>query len=537
MILLHELLSDTARRMPWRIAVIAGDSTLTYKDLDRSSDQFAVALQARGVGRGDRVALFLENSAELAVALFGVLKAGAVFVALNRTMKSAKLAYVLEDCSVVALVADAAGRRVVEPALRRAPVPALFWVGATGGETPPGDPFEETLVGTRRRPRDPGLIDYDLCAIIYTSGSTGEPKGVMLTHRNVTNTTWAISRYLENTPDDVVLCALPLSFDYGLYQLLMAARIGYTLVLEKAFAYPWDVLRRIETYAVTGFPGVPTMFATLLGMAPFAGVDVSSLRYVTNTAATLPPAHILKLQEALPGVEVFSMYGLTECTRVSFLPPDQLPDKIGSVGKAMPNSEVYVVDDEGRRVGPGETGELVVRGANVMRGYWGKPEATARCLRPGGIQGELVLHTGDLFRTDEDGFLYFMGRRDDVFKCKGEKVSPREVEEVVLDLEGVREVAVLGVEDPIDGHAVKAFVAAAPGAELDEAKVRAHCRGHLESHLVPRFVEFLDALPRTDSGKVCKAALKDRAAGKPDDPNHCRPKALARGGNSVRRSR
>ncbi len=228
---------------------------------------------------------------------------------------------------------------------------------------------------------------------------------------------------------------------------------------------------------------------------------------LTNTAAALPPAHIRRLVEAFPQARLFSMYGLTECTRTSYLDPDRLADKITSVGKAMPNTEVYVVDDDGRRLPPGETGELVVRGASVMRGYWGRPDATAACLRPGEIEGELVLHTGDQFRIDDEGFLYFVGRTDDVFKCRGEKISPKEIEHVLYELEAVAEAAVVGVPDEIDGTAVKAVVAARPGATLTPDAVRGHCRARLENYMVPRFVEVRDALPKTDTGKIRKAAL------------------------------
>jgi acyl-CoA synthetase (AMP-forming)/AMP-acid ligase II len=384
------------------------------------------------------------------------------------------------------------------------------WIGGvpeTGGLTPALAYDDAVAAGAGRRPADPGLIDADLGALVYTSGSTGQPKGVMLTHRNLVHNAWSISTYLGLRADDVVACMLPLAFDYGLFQVLMAARVGCAVVLERSFAYPRDVVGRLADRRVTVLPGVPTIFATLLQSMPFDGVDLSSVRMLTNTAAALPPAHIRRLRDAFPGARVFSMYGLTECTRVSYLDPDRLDDKITSVGKAMPNTEAYVVDADGNRAPPGEVGELVVRGASVMRGYWGKPEATAACLRDGEIAGEKVLHTGDQFRADEDGFLYFVGRTDDVFKCKGEKISPKEIEHVLYELEAVAEAAVVGVPHEIDGQAVKAVVAPAPGATLSEEQVRRHCRARLENYMVPRFVDVLEALPKTDTGKIRKAAL------------------------------
>jgi acyl-CoA synthetase (AMP-forming)/AMP-acid ligase II len=329
----------------------------------------------------------------------------------------------------------------------------------------------------------------------------------MLTHHNVTNTAWAISTYLENTPDDVVICTLPLSFGYGLFQVITGMRVGFTVVLDRSFAYPYRSLQRMAEHGVTGLPGVPTTFATLLPMDAFNHRNIPSLRYLTNAGAAIPPAHLRRLREAFPEARIFSMYGLTECTRVCYLDPARLDDKITSVGKAMPNTEAYIVDEQGRQVGPGVVGELVVRGANVMRGYWGLPDETRRRLRDGEVPGEKALYTGDLFRIDEEGFLYFAGRKDEIFKCKGEKISPREIEDVLHELDAVAEAAVIGVDDPIDGMAVKAFVVPRYGAALTEQQVRQHCRGHLESYMVPKFVEIRSSLPKTDSGKVLKTAL------------------------------
>jgi len=509
-ILVHDFLSDSARRHPDKPSLICGERVWTFGRLDRDSDGLAAALQQAGIVRGDRVAVYMDNSAELVVAVFAILKAGAVFVIVNPTTKAKKLAYILNDCGARAMVAHPALAEVVEPV--SAEVPSLL--GVIWSERPKstlsmGQILPDILSGPHAAPQDPGTIDSDLCTIIYTSGSTGNPKGVMLTHRNMTNTAWSISTYLGNTPDDVVICVLPLSFDYGLYQVITGMRVGFTVVIEPSFTFPYRVLQHMAQYRVTGLPGVPTIFATLLQMAPFKGVDLSSLRYLTNTAAAFPPAHIRRLQELFPQARVFSMYGLTECTRVCYLEPDRLADKIASVGKAMPNSETYIVDEQSKRVGPNVVGELVIRGANVMRGYWNKPAETAQRLRDGDIPGEKVLYAGDLFYKDEEGFLYFVGRKDDVFKCKGEKVCPREVENVLYELDAIAEAAVVGVEDPIDGHAVKAFVVPRDGAVLTEQQIRQHCRAHLENYMVPKFVEIRDSLPKTDSGKIKKGPLRE----------------------------
>ncbi len=508
-VLVHDFLRDSARRSADKTYLICDEQTRSFGQVEQESDRLAAALQATGLRRGERVAVYMENSADLVVSVFGILKAGGVFVIINPTTKAKKLAYILNDCGVRALVAHPSLAPVVAPVLPETPsVTTVIWTDAPEAGAPPGRTFKEIMNTPAARVADPGLIDYDLCTIIYTSGSTGNPKGVMLTHRNMANTAWAISTYLRNVPEDVVICLLPLSFDYGLYQVITGARIGFAVVVEKSFAYPYRVLERMAGHRVTGLPGVPTIFATLLQMAPFDGLDLSSLRYISNTAAAFPPAHIRRLRELFPQTTIFSMYGLTECTRVAYLDPARLEDKITSVGKAMPNEEVYIVDDQGRRVGPGVIGELVIRGANVMRGYWGKPEETAQRLREGEIPGEKVLYSGDLFRMDEEGFLYFVGRKDDVFKCKGEKISPREIENVLYELDAVAEAAVIGVEDPIDGTAVKAFVVPRNGARLTEQDVRRHCRDNLENYMMPKFIEIREALPKTESGKIKKSTLK-----------------------------
>jgi amino acid adenylation domain-containing protein len=519
MMLVHDLLAETAARSPERTAIVAGDRTVTFAGLDAASARLAAALQGAGVRRGDRVAAALDNSIEFVLALFGTLRAGGVFVPVNPTTKAQKLGYLLDDCEVRAVVAGGpALAAAATAAASAASVVAFFQAGGTAAAPiRPGleaRPLEDALdpAGTLPQvPADPGLIDQDLAAILYTSGSTGQPKGVMLTHANMRNTSWSISTYLGLRAEDVVACVLPLSFDYGLFQVLMGARVGFTLLLERGFTYPHEVLARMRAEGVTCLPGVPSIFARLLEAPGFRAEALPRLRLVTNTAAAFAPAHIRRIQALFPEAQVFSMYGLTECTRVCFLPPERLADKVASVGRAMPNCETMVVDEAGRPLPPGEVGELVVRGANVMRGYWGKPEATARRLREGPIPGERLLHTGDLFRTDEEGFLYFVGRRDDVFKCRGEKVSPKEIEFVLHELDGVAEAAVVGVDDPLDGTAVKAVVVARAGHRISEQEVRRHCRAHLESHLVPRFVEVVEALPTSENGKVRKRDLASAA--------------------------
>jgi long-chain acyl-CoA synthetase len=507
-VLVHGLLAASAARHPGRTALVCEGRVFTFADLDLASDRVARALQRGGLARGDRAAIVAANVAESVVAVFAVMKAGGVVVPVSPLTKAKKLAGILSDCAVAALISGPASADLVGEAARDVPsLTQVVWTGEPAAGARPGATFAEILAGPHAPPQDPRLVDHDLCAIIYTSGTTARPKGVMLTHRNLLNTTWAIAKYLGNVPEDVVMCALPLSHTYGLCQVLVGARVGYSVVLERSFAYPFDVLTRMQTHRVTGLPGVPTMFAQILEIDGVRDLDLSSLRYMTNAAAGIAPAQIRRLAELLPNARFFSMYGLTECTRACFLDPSRLADKIDSVGGAIPNSEAYVVDDEGRRAAAGVVGELVIRGANVMRGYWGRPEETAACLRDGEIPGEKVLHTGDLFRTDAEGFLYFVGRRDDVFKCKGEKVSPREIENVLCELDEVLEAAVLGVNEPMERESIEAAVVLRSGSTISEQRLRRHCRERLESYLVPSRIEIRDALPKTENGKLDRSAL------------------------------
>jgi amino acid adenylation domain-containing protein len=489
--------------------------------LDARANRLAWSLIAGGVERGDRVAIYLENSAEAVISIFAILKAGAVFLVVNPTTKADKMSYILNNCRATGLITDRTKLGTLSNAVADSPHLQGVWVA--GGM--PGADFVTTkrLFDLTAALEDSNLsaaplpkkcIDIDLAALIYTSGSTGRPKGVMLTHLNIVSAATSITTYLENRPDDIILSVLPLSFDYGLYQVLMAFKIGGTVLLERSFTYPYRVIELLKQEHVTGFPMVPTISAVLLQL-DLSAHRFPALRYITNTAAVLPTEHIRRLRDLLPNVKIFSMYGLTECKRVSYLPPDQIDIRPTSVGRGMPNEEVYIVDDTGRRASAGTVGELVVRGSNVMKGYWELPEETDRMLKPGPLPGEKVLHTGDLFRMDEQGYLYFVGRKDDIIKTRGEKVSPREVEDVLHAMPGVAEVAVIGVPDEVLGEAIKAVVRSQAGVKLTAEEVIYWCSLKLENFMVPKFVEFQGELPKTATGKISKRELAMAGAASP----------------------
>ncbi len=509
--LLHDFLIETARRLPDKVALVCGARRVTYAEIDGASDRLAAHLVAKGVERGDRVVVFSDNTEETVVSFWGVLKANAVAVVVSPLTKSDKLRYLLNDCRARALISDVHIADVYEAAAAEAPHLKLTIVSGSPeaerlARVPGGTSWEDALAGDSAAPPR-RTLDIDLASIVYTSGSTGDPKGVMLTHRNMLTAGTSVSSYLGMREEDVVVNALPLAFDYGLYQMIMSFRVGARLVLHRSFTYPALVLASMVEEGVTGFPGVPTIFAMLAEMRSLDKFDLSKIRYVTNTAAALPEKHIRFLRQAFPQALVFSMYGLTECKRCTYLPPDLVDTKPASVGIAIPNTELWLVDEQDRKVGPNVVGQLVIRGATVMRGYWEKPAETAKKLRPGPLPGEMVLYTGDLCRLDEDGLLYFVARMDDVIKSRGEKVAPKEVENVIVAIEGVKECAVIGVPDPVLGQAVKAFVVPEQGVTLDAKRVQQACTAKLESFMVPKIVEIVAELPKTNTGKIKKTGL------------------------------
>ncbi|WP_274627113.1 class I adenylate-forming enzyme family protein [Arvimicrobium flavum] len=496
---IETFLRQSAAADPGKAAIVAGATRLTYAELDETSDHLAAVLHERGVRDGERAVILMENIWEAAVAIFAVVKAGAVFCPVNPTTKAEALRFILGNCEPKAVLTQGKYAGLLAEATP-ASSSALLVICAQGAPTPDGLAFEDCIRHQTRLP-PAGGADADLAMIIHTSGSTGEPKGVMMSHASMDAASSAIAAYLQNTDDDVVLNALPLSFTYGLYQLLVGVRVGATMVLEKSFAFAYAVLERARAEGVTGLPLVPTMAAMILAMRD--AVELPTLRYITNAAAPLPPAHVKELRSRFPDAQLYSMYGLTECARATYLPPKELDRRPESVGKAIPGTEAFVVDEAGRPAAPGAVGELIVVGPHVMQGYWRNGAATAAAIAPGRRPGERRLRTGDLFRADADGFLHFVGRNDDILKIRGEKVAPLQVESVLHACPGVTEAMVIGLPDPVLGTMLHAMVVAADPALTERAVLR-HCRELLPDVMVPRSVEFRAELPKTMSGKVIR---------------------------------
>jgi len=495
-------------RFPAKTALVAEGTAYRYDYLREQAGNLASFLCREGLQRGDRVAIYMDNTWPCVVSIFSILMAGGTFVVVNPQTKPDKLRFILNDCGARFLFSDGHIAAAFIEALADAPsVQSVIASGTLPADCPRPLIAFDTAAATPAGRLPVNIIPLDLAALIYTSGSTGNPKGVMMTHQAMTFTAGSLIEYLRLRDTDRILNVLPLAFDYGLYQLLMAMRLGATLVLERSFTYPAQILNRVQSEGVTVFPGVPTVYMTLLGMHARKPLCFPSVERVTNTAAALPADIVPRLREIFPNALIFRMYGLTECKRVCYLEPELIDLKPESVGKAIPGTEVFLLSEDGKPVPPGETGVLYVRGPHVMLGYLNRPDLSAEMLKPGKLPGERVLCTQDFFRMDEEGFLYFVGRSDDIIKSRGEKVSPIEVENCLHGIPGVREAAVVGVRDALMGEAIRAYVALEEGAALSDKEIKAHCLGRLENFMVPKEVIFLPELPKTATGKIRKKEL------------------------------
>ncbi|MCC6250736.1 MAG: acyl--CoA ligase [Rubrivivax sp.] len=511
-----EDLESAADARPQKMALVVGARRVGYGALHAAVQALARRLRGVGVGAGERVVVCIADPVLYAVALHAVLASGATFVPLPATARAPRIAFALRDVRARLLLSEPGLRAVWGEALAKLGFDRL---SPNGSEEGSADPqlwpagiddlsFAACTLRPPAAPHDLAAPPADLACILYTSGTTGVPKGAMLTHAGMRAAWDMVQAYLGLRSDDVIALPLAPTFSYGLYHVLMGLGLGATIVCEPAAqAFPRALLQRLVAERATVLPGVPMLFAQLLGQAASGAFDLGALRTVTNAAAALPPAHLERLATLLPRARVLSMYGMTECKRISWLPPEEITRRPASVGRGLAGQQHWLVDETGQRLAPGfeSAGELVVRGPHLMAGYWERPAETAERLVAS--DDGPCLHTGDLFRADADGFLHFVARRDDIIKSRGEKVAPREVESVICTLAGVREAAVAGVPDAMLGQAVVAYVVPEPGAVLEARQVIRHCLAGLEPHMAPKEVRFVRELPRTDSGKLRRADL------------------------------
>ena len=516
--LIWHLLRESARRAAQKEALVHGGQRLTYGEVARQTAGLATSLRQAGMKRGDRVGIYLEASVPQVISIFGVSRGEGVYVPINALLHPAQVMHIARDCGMKGLITTPAKLAALAEVLPE--IPSLEFVIVAGeGEAATGAlplrRFEAMCAAEPETWRE-ASIEKDLAAILYTSGSTGKPKGVMLSHANVVAGSRIVSTYLEITESERILAVLPFSFDAGMNQLMTAFEKGGTLVLIN-FTFAREIVQVLLKERITGLAGVPTLWSLLAQPnSTLQKQPLPDLRYITNTCGAMPQAVLKALRQSLPATRIFLMYGLTEAFRSTYLPPEELDRRPTSMGKAIPDTEILVLNEHGQLCKPGEPGELVHRGPTVSLGYWNRPEETARALRPNPLlppemgDCEKVCYSGDLVKMDEDGFLYFIGRRDTMIKSSGFRISPTEVEEVLFQTGKLRGAAVIGIPDEVLGQVIKAFVVARDGEPLDPAALLETCAEKMPRYMVPKFIEVLSELPKTSSGKVDYPALRRR---------------------------
>lgn len=511
---ISELLSSRAARTPTAPGITYKETTLTWHDCYERAYRISQQLQSLGIERGDTVAIYTDHVPAQAIALFGVAMADGVFTILHRLLKKDQLKHQVSDANVKAVIGLPSFLKTLEPYATERKVPLL-----------PVTPWGEVVDAPQRGPETPTphavttrAIPSDVGVIIYTSGSTGKAKGVVTPHRTLLDGARIVSGYLGITDADTILSVLPFNFDYGLNQLLTAVYAGARIVLHP-FTLASDFVRIIEQEGITGVAGVPSMWPVLFDerfIKSSAQSDFSRLRYLTTAGGGHPQALLKKLKAFFPHTEIIIMYGLTESFRSAYLPFKEIFQRPGSIGKAVPEVELLVMNERGERCKPGEKGELIHRGAFISYGYLNNPELSKErfiALATGGpgCLPEMAVRSGDIVSLDDDGFIYYHGRADMQIKSSGYRVSPGEVEEVVLTLPGIRHAAAFGVPDEVVGQAVAIAYTTYSGQALEWSLIQRHCSTYLPAYAVPRHTFFYEQLPLTVTGKIDYAGLKREA--------------------------
>jgi acyl-CoA ligase (AMP-forming) (exosortase A-associated) len=512
--LVHKLIFKSADRLSDTEALAHQGKRTDYAALAGVVDSMGKAMLALGLDRHERVAVYLEKRPETVIALFAASAAGGVFVPVNPLLKPEQVAYILRDCNVRILVTSVDRIKLLGAILPQChDLHSVIVINSA--EALPIIPGLNVITWTDALSASGNVkahhcIDSDMAAILYTSGSTGKPKGVVLSHRNLVAGATSVAQYLKNSSDDRILSVLPLSFDYGLSQLTTAFHVGATSVLMN-YLLPRDIVHAVEKEGITGLAAVPPLWIQLAQLNWPRDIP---LRYITNSGGAMPRATLDLLRGIFPNAMVFLMYGLTEAFRSTFLPPEELDGRPDSIGKAIPNAEVLVLREDGSLCAAGEPGELVHRGALVSMGYWNDREKTAERFKPvpsrqsGLTIPELAVWSGDTVRMDEEGFLYFIGRRDEMIKTSGYRVSPTEVEEVIYATELVGEAAAIGVSHPVLGQAIVLLVTPRGDGKLDHDALMAACKLHLPAFMLPSRIESREGnLPRNPNGKIDRKLL------------------------------
>lgn len=518
---LHHLVSLPAETRGEVPALTVGSTTLTYAELSQAVGRFAAGVGALGLRRGDRLAVYMEKRLENVVATFGAAAAGGAFVPVNPLLRPGQVGHILADCEVRFLVTTPERLELLRAELGQlGSVEHVVLVGGDGGpaEPPPWVLGWDELVTESAPDLEPPAIDADMAAIFYTSGSTGLPKGVVLSHRNLVAGAHSVVEYLGNDGDDRILSVLPLSFDAGFSQLTTGFAAGAHVVMTD-YLLPRDVVRLCAEHRITGLTGVPPLWIQLAGQ-DWPAEATECVRYFANTGGRMPRATLDRLREIFPAAAPYLMYGLTEAFRSTYLDPAEVDRRPDSIGKAIPNTEVLVVRKDGTRCDPGEHGELVHRGALVSMGYWNDPKATAHRFRPapGGPDGipapQVAVWSGDVVFEDEDGFLYFVGRNDEMIKTSGYRVSPTEVEQAVYETGLARDVVAMGIDDPRIGQRIALAVRPAGDSDaLDREALLGELRRRLPAFMLPKQIEVVSELPISPNGKFDRTAIRSMLGG------------------------
>ncbi|MBA4147309.1 MAG: AMP-binding protein [Verrucomicrobia bacterium] len=499
--LLQHFLEIAAEKYPDKPAIQNGGSTITYSALCGKAKALGVALKQFSPERGERVGIFLDKSIDQVLSMLAVLYADKVFVLMNSALHQKQVRHIINDCRISTLLTTVQFKNsVLQPILSE---PSLVTVVCT-------EDFPVLIESNFDREPDCGNITDDISNIIYTSGSTGVPKGVVIAHRNLIDTARNSTEHLKVSENDRILCSPALNFDYGLNQLTSTLCKGCTLVLYK-YLLPNAFLQTIQNEKITGVPALPPIWASVfnpkLARIEKDKYDFSSVRYIANTGAKLPVPLVRKVRETFPRADLYLMYGFTEAFRSTFLDPkevDRIPD---SIGKALPNVQIEVINDRNEICKPGEVGELIHRGAGIAKGYWNSPELTAKVYRqnpllPEGSQfNDPVGYSGDLVKKDEDGFIYYVGRKDHQIKTSGYRVSPTEVEALIMECPCVSEVVAFGLDDPELGQKIRALVIFS-GEHVSSKDILNHCRAEAPHYLVPKEIFAVTEFPKTANGKI-----------------------------------
>ena len=520
--LIHQFIARSALATPDAPALLFKDQRFSYAQLQQQVETTAHGLLGLGIGPGERVAVYLPKQPETVFGIFGTAAAGACFVPINPLLKPRQLAHILPHCNVRVLLTSTTRLELLADVVRDCP--DLHTIIVVEDHVPISlrdlpqklVSYGEFCGSASSSARPHRRIDTDMTAILYTSGSTGNPKGVVLSHRNMVAGACSVASYLGNVSDDRILAVLPLSFDAGLSQLTTAFSVGAAVALMD-YLLPRDVIRAVTRFGITGLAAVPPLWNQLKDQE-WPAEAIQSLRYITNTGGAMPVPTTHALQKTLPHTLIFLMYGLTESFRSTYLPPDQVAVRPDSMGRAIPNAEILVINEDGRECAPHEPGELVHRGALVTLGYWNDPEKTAERFKPCPGQPpeipntELAVWSGDQVMKDEEGYLYFISRKDEMIKTSGYRVSPTEVEESAYASGLVAAAAALGLPHSGLGQAILLIVTpgveAPPNQDLEEA-VMSHCRRELPSFMVPSIIIARSTLPHNQNGKIDRRVLQE----------------------------